>query len=83
MLSERKKKILCAVVDSYIETASPISSKDIQENHLRDCSSATIRNELSALESMGYLVQPHVSAAECRRRKRFRIYVDDSCTVNR
>lgn len=77
MLSERKKKILCAVVDSYIETASPISSKDIQENHLRDCSSATIRNELSALESMGYLVQPHVSAGRVPSQKAFRIYVDE------
>ena len=77
MLSDRKKKILCAVVDSYIETASPISSKDIQQNHLRDCSSATIRNELSALESMGYLVQPHVSAGRIPSQKAFRIYVDE------
>lgn len=83
MLSERKKKILCAVVDSYIETASPISSKDIQENHLRDCSSATIRNELSALESMGYLVQPHVSAGRVPSQKRFAFMWTNSCTVNR
>ncbi|MEG1527836.1 MAG: heat-inducible transcriptional repressor HrcA [Clostridia bacterium] len=76
-LSERKKKILQAVVDSYIETANPVSSKDIQEKCLNDCSSATIRNELSALESMGYLVQPHISAGRAPSAKAFRLYVDE------
>ncbi len=76
-LSERKKKILRAVVDGYIETASPVSSKEIQEKHLPECSSATIRNELSALESMGYLVQPHVSAGRAPSEKAFRLYVDE------
>ena len=77
MLSDRKKKILCAVVDDYIEKATPISSKDIQEAYLPDCSSATIRNELSALESMGYLIQPHVSAGRVPSEKAFRFYVDE------
>ncbi|MCM1533597.1 MAG: heat-inducible transcriptional repressor HrcA [Corallococcus sp.] len=77
MLSERKKKILCAVVDGYIEKASPISSKDIQEEYLNECSSATIRNELSALESMGYLIQPHVSAGRIPSEKAFRFYVNE------
>lgn len=76
-LSERKKKILKAVVDGYIESATPVSSKEIQEKHLPDCSSATIRNELSALESMGYLVQPHVSAGRAPSEKAFRLYVDE------
>lgn len=76
-LSERKKKILKAVVDGYIESATPISSKEIQEKHLPDCSSATIRNELSALESMGYLTQPHVSAGRAPSEKAFRLYVDE------
>lgn len=76
-LSERKKKILRAVVDGYIETAAPVSSKDIQERCLNDCSSATIRNELSALESMGYLVQPHVSSGRAPSSKAFRLYVDE------
>lgn len=75
MLSERKKKILCAVVDGYIDKATPISSKEIQEDYLTDCSSATIRNELSALESMGYLIQPHVSAGRVPSEKAFRFYV--------
>ncbi len=76
-LSERKKKILKAVVDNYIETANPISSKEIQEKALPDCSSATIRNELSALESMGYLIQPHVSSGRAPSEKAFRLYVDE------
>lgn len=77
MLSDRKKKILCAVVDGYIDRASPISSKDIQEEYLQECSSATIRNELSALESMGYLFQPHVSAGRIPSEKAFRFYVNE------
>ncbi len=77
MLSDRKKKILCAVVDSYIESATPVASKDIQAEYLPDCSSATIRNELSTLESMGYLIQPHVSAGRIPSEKAFRFYVNE------
>ena len=76
MLSERKRKILCAVVDGYISSAQPISSKEIQQQYMLDCSSATIRNELSALESMGYLIQPHVSAGRIPSELAFRFYVD-------
>ena len=75
-LSERKKKILHSLVDDYIESASPVSSKEIQEKHLSEFSSATIRNELSALESMGYLTQPHTSAGRIPSTKAFRFYVD-------
>lgn len=82
MLSDRKKKILCAVVDGYIEKAAPISSKDIQETYLPECSSATIRNELSALESMGYLIQPHVSAGRVPSEKAFRFYVDELASTD-
>ena len=77
MLSDRKKKILCAVVDSYIDTATPVASKDIQQDYLSECSSATIRNELSTLESMGYLIQPHVSAGRIPSEKAFRFYVNE------
>lgn len=75
-LSDRKKKILYSLVDDYIVTAEPVSSKKIQEEHLPDYSSATIRNELSALESMGYLVQPHTSSGRIPSQKAFRFYVD-------
>ena len=54
-LSDRKKKILTALVDSYISEAEPISSSTIQEKYLPDVSSATIRSELATLEDMGYL----------------------------
>lgn len=77
ILSERKRKILLAVVEDYIQDGAPVSSKDIQEKYLPDCSSATIRNELSALESMGYLVQPHVSSGRVPSEKAFRLYVDE------
>ena len=80
MLSDRKKKILCAVVDSYIDKATPIASRDIQEEYLSECSSATIRNELSTLESMGYLIQPHVSAGRIPSEKAFRFYVNELMT---
>ena len=83
MLSERKKKILCAVVDGYIESATPISSKEIMQSALPNCSSATIRNELSALESMGYLIQPHVSAGRIPSQRAFRIYVDELMSYER
>lgn len=82
MLSDRKKKILCAVVDNYIEKPSPVASKDIQEQYLPDFSSATIRNELSTLESMGYLIQPHVSAGRIPSEKAFRFYVNELMCEN-
>ena len=61
-ISERKKKILAAVVDEYIRTAEPVGSKAIAQSGELHCSSATIRNELAELVSLGYLEQPHTSA---------------------
>ena len=75
-LSERKQKILKAVVDEYIVTASPISSGEIKAKHFDSISSATIRNELSALEEMGYLIQPHVSSGRIPSKKAYSLYVD-------
>lgn len=75
-LSERKKKILKAVVDEYINNASPISSGEIKSKHFDSISSATIRNELSALEEMGYLIQPHTSAGRIPSKKAYSLYVD-------
>lgn len=76
-LSERKQKILKAVVDEYINSASPISSGEIKSKHFDDISSATIRNELSALEEMGYLIQPHTSAGRIPSKKAYNLYVDN------
>ncbi len=75
-LSERKQKILKAVVDEYIVSANPISSGEIQSKHFSEISSATIRNELSALEEMGYLIQPHVSAGRIPSKKAYSLYVE-------
>ena len=75
-ISERKEKILQAVVDSYIVSCEPISSAEIKENYLPNLSSATIRNELSALEEMGYLAQPHTSAGRVPSELGYRYYVD-------
>lgn len=75
-ISDRKEKIIQAVVDSYIVSCEPISSAEIKENYLPDLSSATIRNELAALEEMGYLAQPHTSAGRVPTAEAYRLYVD-------
>lgn len=75
-LSERKKKILKTVIDDYISTAMPVGSKTIAEHLGMSISSATIRNEMNELESMGYLDQPHTSAGRIPSDKAFRMYVD-------
>lgn len=75
-LSERKKKVLQALVDSYISSVEPISSAAIQAKYLPGVSTATIRSELSMLEEMGYLNQPHVSSGRIPSSKAYRYYVD-------
>lgn len=76
-LSERKKKILAAVVDEYIKTAEPVSSKAIAETGNLGCSSATIRNELAELVALGYLEQPHTSAGRVPTPAGYRLYVNE------
>ena len=61
-LSDRKKKILRVIVDLYIRTAEPVASKTIAQMPDMDFSSATIRNEMAELTTLGYLEQPHTSA---------------------
>ena len=77
MLSERKKKILQAVISENIKKAEPISSKELQERFFNDVSSATIRNELSSLEDMGYLFQPHTSSGRLPTAQGFKKYIDE------
>ena len=76
-LSERKKKILAAVVDEYIRTAEPVGSKAIAASAGLGCSSATIRNELAELVNMGYLEQPHTSAGRVPTPMGYRLYVNE------
>ncbi len=76
-LSERKKKILHALVDVYIATGQPVSSADIQKGYMPEVSSATIRAELSALEALGYVDQPHTSAGRVPLKPAYQLYVGD------
>lgn len=76
-LSDRKKKILQIVVDDYIETAVPVSSKAITEKFNNSISSATIRSELSALEELGYLSQLHTSSGRVPSAEAYKLYVND------
>ena len=76
-MSERRKKILRVVVENYIETAEPIGSKAIAEKAGLTCSSATIRNELAALEKLGLLEQPHTSAGRIPSPQGYRLYVNE------
>ncbi|NLB80776.1 MAG: heat-inducible transcription repressor HrcA [Clostridiaceae bacterium] len=75
-LGERKKKILAAIVESFIETAEPVGSRTIAKIGRLDLSSATIRNEMADLEDLGLLEQPHTSAGRIPSHKGYRIYVD-------
>ena len=76
-ISERKKKILAAVVEEYIRTAEPVGSKAIAQNAGLGCSSATIRNELAELTSLGFLEQPHTSAGRIPTPAGYRMYVNE------
>lgn len=74
-LSERKRKILQLVVDDYISTAQPVSSKSITEKYMKDVSSATVRSELAGLEEMGYLTQLHTSSGRVPSVEAYKLYV--------
>ena len=76
-LTERKKKVLRSVVDLYIRTAEPVGSKAVTELPDMKYSSATIRNEMADLTSMGYLEQPHTSAGRIPSAAGYRLYVDE------
>lgn len=75
-LDERKRRILQAIIDDYIDTAEPIGSRTIARKHELGLSSATIRNEMADLEEMGFLAQPHTSSGRVPSDKGYRLYVD-------
>ncbi len=75
-LSNRKKQILKAIVESHIELGEPIGSKSLMQLPGISCSSATIRNEMAELEELGYLEQPHTSAGRVPSQLGYRFYVD-------
>ena len=74
-LDKRKRKILQAIIEEYIETAEPVSSGNLVEE--LNCSSATIRNEMAELEKIGFLEKPHTSAGRVPSQKGYRYYVDE------
>lgn len=75
-LNERKVKILQAIIRNYLETGEPVGSRTISKYTDLNLSSATIRNEMSDLEDMGYIIQPHTSAGRIPSDKGYRLYVD-------
>lgn len=82
MLDNRKRKILQAIVEEYIETAEPVSSKSLVEKHGIDFSSATIRNDMAELEKIGLLDKPHTSAGRVPSAQGYRYYVDQLLNYN-
>ena len=76
-LTDRKKKILRAIVESYIKAAEPVGSKAIAAMPDMNFSSATIRNEMADLTAMGYLEQPHTSAGRIPSPAGYRLYIDE------
>lgn len=75
-LNERKQKILEAIIRNYMETGEPVGSRTVSKYTDLNLSSATIRNEMSDLEEMGYILQPHTSAGRIPSDKAYRLYVD-------
>ena len=76
MLNERKKKILQTIIEDYISSAEPVGSRTIARKYDLGLSPATIRNEMSDLELLGYLEQPHTSAGRIPSAQAYRFYVD-------
>ena len=81
MLDDRKKKILQAIVESYIDNAEPVSSGSLVKS--LNCSSATIRNEMAELEQEGYLDKPHTSAGRIPSQLGYRYYIDELLTEDK
>ena len=76
-LSERKEKILAAVVEQYIKTGEPVGSKTLLDSLDMSVSSATVRNEMADLGYLGLLDQPHTSAGRVPTGEGYRYYVDN------
>lgn len=82
-LTERKLKILKAIIDNYVSTAEPVGSRTVAKKYKLGISPATIRNEMADLEEMGYIKQPHTSAGRVPSDKGYRLYVDSLMEVKR
>jgi len=76
-MGSRKRLILQAIIEDYINTAEPVGSRTISKRYLTGTSPATIRNEMADLEDMGYIEQPHTSSGRIPSDKGYRLYVDE------
>ena len=76
-MDDRKKLILNTIIDEYIKNCTPVSSGILVERYKLGISSATIRNEMSALEENGYIIQPHTSAGRIPTEEAYKIYIDN------
>lgn len=77
MLSERRQRVLRALIEDYIEYALPVGSRTLTERHRLGVSPATVRNDLSALEDAGFIQQPHTSAGRVPTDAGYRTFVDE------
>jgi heat-inducible transcriptional repressor len=80
-LEERNKKVLQAVIDSYISTATPVGSNVLIKQYDFNVSSATLRSIMAELEEMGYLTHPHTSAGRVPTEKGYRYYIEGLISV--
>ena len=76
MSDERRMDVLRAIVEDYVSTSEPVGSKALVERHALGVSSATIRNDMAALEESGFIAQPHTSAGRIPTDKGYRFFVD-------
>ena len=81
MLEDRRLEVLRAIVEDYVATQEPVGSKALVERHDLGVSSATIRNDMAALEDEGYIAQPHTSAGRVPTEKGYRLFVDRLAAV--
>ncbi|MDE8703216.1 heat-inducible transcriptional repressor HrcA [Adlercreutzia equolifaciens] len=77
MLSERRQRVLRALIEDYVELAAPVGSRALTERHRLGVSPATVRNDLSALEDAGFIQQPHTSAGRVPTDAGYRAFVDE------
>lgn len=77
MLTDRRRRVLKALVEEYIASGQPVGSRSLVERYRLGCSPATVRNELVALEETGYVYQPHISAGRVPTDVGYRAFVDD------
>ena len=77
MLSDRRQRVLCALIEEYVARAMPVGSRTLTERYHLGVSSATVRNDLSALEGAGFITQPHTSAGRIPTDAGYRAFVDE------